>query len=108
MLSTLAEAILKILIAAIVCHFVYLLLAKIAIKKSSLDIPGGLIAKLLNDWFDVYQKSNTDWQYKLILLIHIFPASLITVLIWHSLFQAILILNGIFLFLIVFSTTRRD
>ncbi len=104
----LAEAIIKISIAAIVCHFLYLLIARIAIQKSSLDIPGGLIARLLNDWFDVYQKTNTDRQYKLILLIHLFPASLITVLIWQSLFQAILILNGILLFLIVFSTTTRN
>lgn len=103
-----AEAIIKILAIAIVIHFVYLVIAKIAIPKNSPDIPGGLIAKLLNDWFDVHKKTNTDWQYKLMLIIHILPASLITVLIWQSLFQAILILNGILVFLIVFSTTTRD
>jgi hypothetical protein len=86
---------------------------------------GGIVAKLFNDWLDVvgYLKNPgdrknilnkdknlklLDRQYKLMLLIHILPASLLTALIWGYLIQPVGIITALYLVLMVFSTTRRN
>lgn len=118
-LIILGEAILKIVIFCIAIHFFYLIIVKISLQKNSQDLVGGLVAKFFNHWLDVVDvvtkkstKKNidniTDQQYKLMLLMHILPASLVTALIWQYLLQTVLIVNAVFLLLIVFSTTKRN
>lgn len=125
LLTIFLEAIIKIVFLSIVIHFLYLIIVKFALKKNSQDMLGGIVAKLFNDWLDVvgYLKNSgdrknilnkdknlklLDRQYKLMLLIHILPASLLTALIWGYLIQPVGIITALYLVLMVFSTTRRN
>ena len=108
LLTTLLEAIVKILIFCLVIHYAYLAIVKISLRENSQDMVGGLVAKLFNDWLDVTANKCTDRQYKLMLVIHLLPASLVSVLIWPYLLQSVLIISAVFFVLIMFSTTERN
>jgi hypothetical protein len=108
LLTMLLEAIVKILIFSLVFHYAYLAIVKISLRENSQDMLGGLVAQLFNDWLDVAAHNCTDRQYKLMLFIHLLPASLLTVFIWPYLLQTLLIINAVFFLLLMFSTTERS
>jgi hypothetical protein len=104
----LVESVIKILVFTLVVHGFYLLLVKFALRRDSQDILGGIIAKFFNIWLDVQNRHATDQQRKLMLAMHLFPASILVILIWSYLSVSVLVLNLIFcLMLIVSSTIRR-
>ena len=108
LLTIVLEAIVKIIVFCVVVHYVYLMIVKFSIRENNQDMLGGLVAKFFNTWLDVVAHKCTDQQYKLMLVIHLLPASLATVLIWQYLLQAVLSINAVFLVLILFSTTQRN
>lgn len=102
------EAALKISLLSLAVHGLYLLFVKLSLKNSSQDVLGGLVAQMFNTWLDVAQNRATLFQYNLMLLIHVLPASIIAAVLWQYIYIPIFIVNLVLaLLMLVFFKMRH-
>ncbi len=107
-IDRLPEVGLKVSLLSLAIHGLYLLFVKLSLKNSSQDVLGGLVAQMFNTWLDVTQKRATLFQYNLMILIHILPASIIAAFLWPYISIPIFIINlALVLLMLLFFTMRH-